>query len=614
MTIRLANGQEKDITNDEIERFVDARYISASEASWRLYEFPIQQMQPSVQKLPVHLDNEQTVLFQPGEVNTLLSNGPPQTKLTEFFKLNRNSELNITYPNVFKYFTWSGNTWKRRAHVTRLNRDEESEMNDHQKVYSDTIGRIPVINLSSKQSELFYLRMLLHIVARPTSYEDLRTHNGVVYPTYQLACLALGLLDDDSEVDKAMEEAASVRFGSTLREVFANILIFVRPSNPNEFWNKHKLLLMEDLLHKYGVNEPTEPMIHTTLLMMQMILVRHRLDIEKDLHIQQPDPVITEQLEPVQVVSEETNYDVQEQNDYVSANMPLLNNEQRIIFSAVMDSVDSNQGQLFSVDAPGGTGKTFLLTLLLARVRSEGKVALATAMSGIAATLLPNGRTLHSRCKVPLSIKENSVCSITKRDSTGILIQKCHLLVIDEVSMCDRRIIEAADRTFRDVRGVDKPFGGITIIFSGDWRQILPVIRRGGRAHTIRATIKQSVLWKHVHVYHLTVNMRVLNAGFDNEFANTLLQIGEGRLPILSHVGEFKVQIEEKYFLQNIKSLIDFIFDDLAHRYRDPTWLCSRTILCPTNDAVTEINTIILREFPGEEKIYLSLCISNAAS
>ena len=241
MTIRLANGQEKDITNDEIERFVDARYISASEASWRLYEFPIQQMQPSVQKLPVHLDNEQTVLFQPGEVNTLLSNGPPQTKLTEFFKLNRNSELNITFPNVFKYFTWSRNTWKRRAHVTRLNRDEESEMNDHQKVYSDTIGRIPVINLSSKQSELFYLRMLLHIVARPTSYEDLRTHSSVVYPTYQLACLALGLLDDDSEVDKAMEEAASVRFGSTLREVFANILIFVRPSNPHEFWNKHKL-------------------------------------------------------------------------------------------------------------------------------------------------------------------------------------------------------------------------------------------------------------------------------------------------------------------------------------------------------------------------------------
>jgi len=71
VTIRLANGQEKDITNDEIERFVDARYISASEAYWRLYEFPIQQMQPSVQKLPIHLDNEQTVLFQPGEVNTL---------------------------------------------------------------------------------------------------------------------------------------------------------------------------------------------------------------------------------------------------------------------------------------------------------------------------------------------------------------------------------------------------------------------------------------------------------------------------------------------------------------------------------------------------------------
>ena len=69
---------------------------------------------------------------------------------------------------------------------------------------------------------------------------------------------------------------------------------------------------MEDLLHKYGIKEPTEPMIHTTLLMIQMILVRHGLDIEKKFHIQQPDPVIAEQLEPVQVVSEETKYDVQE--------------------------------------------------------------------------------------------------------------------------------------------------------------------------------------------------------------------------------------------------------------------------------------------------------------
>ena len=44
-------------------------------------------------------------------------------------------------------------------------------------------------------------------------------------------------------------------------------------------------------------------------------------------------------------------------------------------------------------DAPGGTGKTFLINLILAKLRSEGNIALATASSGIAATLLTGGRT-----------------------------------------------------------------------------------------------------------------------------------------------------------------------------------------------------------------------------
>ena len=63
-----------------------------------------------------------------------------------------------------------------------------------------------------------------------------------------------------------------------------------------------------------------------------------------------------------------------------------------------------DEGGMLFLDAPGGTGKTFLINLILAKLRSEGKIALATASSGIATTLLTGGLTLHSTFKIPLDL------------------------------------------------------------------------------------------------------------------------------------------------------------------------------------------------------------------
>ena len=144
-----------------------------------------------------------------------------------------------------------------------------------------------------------------------------------------------------------------------------------------------------------------------------------------------------------------------------------------------MTSVNSQYGKVFCLNAGGGTGKTTTTNLLLTKVRFDGQVALATAVSGIAATLLDNGRTLHSRCKVPINIQENSTCSMTKRDPRGKLFQKARLLIIDEVTMGNKLIYECIDRSLRFIRENDKPFGKLTVLFSGDWRQILPVVKRG---------------------------------------------------------------------------------------------------------------------------------------
>ena len=78
-------GFGEDTENDEINRYVNARYISATEALWRLYGFEIHRKHPSVEKLPCHLPDQQTVLFESGQAGEAVETAPPPTKLTAFF-------------------------------------------------------------------------------------------------------------------------------------------------------------------------------------------------------------------------------------------------------------------------------------------------------------------------------------------------------------------------------------------------------------------------------------------------------------------------------------------------------------------------------------------------
>ena len=79
--------------------------------------------------------------------------------------------------------------------------------------------------------------------------------------------------------------------------------------------------------------------------------------------------------------------------------------------------------------------------------------------------------------------------------------------------MGHRHVYEAVDRSLRELTDIDKPFGNMTVVFSGDWRQCLPVIPKGSEAQIIDACLKYSHLWKYVKVHHLSENMRVKMAG-----------------------------------------------------------------------------------------------------
>ena len=91
-----------------------------------------------------------------------------------------------------------------------------------------------------------------------------------------------------------------------------------------------------------------------------------------------------------------------------------LNAEQRAGFDLIMNHVEKKVGQVFFVDGPGGTDKTYLYKTLLTKLCSMNLIAIATAISVIVASIMPDGCTAHSRFKIPIKLDNNTMCSFTK--------------------------------------------------------------------------------------------------------------------------------------------------------------------------------------------------------
>lgn len=140
---------------------------------------------------------------------------------------------------------------------------------------------------------------------------------------------------------------------------------------------------------------------------------------------------------------------------------------------------------------------------------------LNVASSGIASLLLPGGKTAHSTFSIPLLTTEESTCNIKQGSLHAKLLLHAKLIIWDEAPMFNRFCFETVDRTLRDVMRVQaednlhKPFGGKVVVLGGDFRQILPVIRKGSRHDIIASSINSSKLWNSCKVLTLTKNMRL---------------------------------------------------------------------------------------------------------
>ncbi|GBM86840.1 hypothetical protein AVEN_225061-1 [Araneus ventricosus] len=89
----------------------------------------------------------------------------------------------------------------------------------------------------------------------------------------------------------------------------------------------------------------------------------------------------------------------------VETNKPRLTEDQRTVYEAVTNLISEENGCILFLEAPSGTGKNFLINLILAEIRCKRHIALAVGSSGIASTLLDAGRTAHSVLQLLLEIQ-----------------------------------------------------------------------------------------------------------------------------------------------------------------------------------------------------------------
>ncbi|KAL1371277.1 hypothetical protein AAHE18_01G120100 [Arachis hypogaea] len=234
VTKEASSGEDAQVI-DEIKQFYDCRYLSACEAVWRTLAYDIHQRWPSVMRLTFHLPGEKNIIFKDDDdLEEIVEEEEGKcTMFLAWMEANKKFEAGQTltyaeFPNQFVY-------------------DRESRV-WHPRKRGYSIGRLNYVPPGT--GDIYYMRILLAVQRGCTTYESIRTVNGITYSSFQDACYSMGLLCDDREFIAAINEVAELASGHQLRKLFAMLLISNSISNPERVWNATWTLLANGILYE----------------------------------------------------------------------------------------------------------------------------------------------------------------------------------------------------------------------------------------------------------------------------------------------------------------------------------------------------------------------------
>ncbi len=221
-----------------------------------------------------------------------------------------------------------------------------------------------------------------------------------------------------------------------------------------------------------------------------------------------------------------------------------------------------------------GAGKTYVINQYIAWLEASGLSVAVTASTGIAATHI-GGMTIHSWSGAGArdTLTQYDLDQIVSREATVKRVKKAQVLVIDEISMLDGKLLDMVDVICRAIRQRKDAFGGLQVILVGDFFQLPPVTRQGDMmryAFESRAWLEARPL-----VCYLTEQHR---------------QEDELLLSLLSSIRRNEIE-EDHYTLLNEQTDIDY-------EGIEPTRLYTH------NADVDAVNATKLAALPGRARTY----------
>jgi len=442
-----------------------------------------------------------------------------------------------------------------------------------------------VYGVSHHNGELFALRLLLSVVKGATSFEDLATCDGDIHTTFRSACFARGMMADDTELIATFEEIIETTVSvDLLRKYFVTMLLHGGPHDPRALFDRFvddlsdssdgqhhvaaALHALEDIMRSLGrsLTEKDFGFILPEIPDMPHQRKRRRRDsmtISVDASRQERDRLL-------QLFTAEQHDALRE----VVAALGTGETRASPAHFAVMCHTGSNN--VFVVLASAGCGKTVFANGLAAYCRAESHTVMCVAASALAAMLLSGGSTAHSAFHLPIPCNDATTCNLTAESRA--YIKRVDLIVYDECSMVHDDVASTLDRTLRDIMQNQTPFGGKVIVWMGDFKQLLPVIRYGkGHNHTIQ----KCAWWKTARYLTFTHNWRAHN---NPEYTSFLEDVGWGRIENVTVPAACRVDS----------------YEDLIARVYGDTWDASSMILALTLETCDIINRMCFAKLPGD--------------
>ncbi|GKB85053.1 ATP-dependent DNA helicase PIF1-like protein [Tanacetum coccineum] len=198
------------------------------------------------------------------------------------------------------------------------------------------------------------------------------------------------------------------------------------------------------------------------------------------------------------------------------------------------------------------------------------------------------GKRSYGKHLLPVLEEETSHCSISAQSDLETLIKKCKLIIWDEAPMENKFCFEALDRSLRNILHknrydtCEQPFENMTMVFSGDFRQVLRVIPKGSWQDIVSASLKQSYLWDYCNVLKLTANMRLtVGARHEDvteiqEFAEWIFKVEDGELGEPND-GELSIDLPEEILIDTVDdpvtTIVDFTYPNILDNINDPSYV-----------------------------------------